>query len=171
MLFRSPRVHYVLGGAGPDSHRVEAMIRDLRLERSVTLAGFIPDDELCDFYNLCDVYAMPSKAEGFGIVFLEALSCGKAVVAGNRDGSVDAVLDGEIGCLVDPDNVEEIGGAMASILAGTHPLETLRRPEVLRRRVIEAYGFERYVGVVRSHLEALGVKTGTDRRSGASQLP
>jgi len=61
---------------------------------------------------------MPSKGEGFGIVFLEALSCGKPVIAGNKDGSVDAVLNGKLGVLVDPDDVAEIGEAIIRVLSG-----------------------------------------------------
>jgi len=73
-----PNIHYLIGGKGGDRLRIEKLIQDLNLENHVTLAGFIPDEELCDYYNLCDVFAMPSKGEGFGIVYLEAMACGKS---------------------------------------------------------------------------------------------
>jgi hypothetical protein len=56
----------------------------LSLEDVVIPRGLHPDHELRDFYNLCDVFAMPSKGEGFGIVFLEALASGKPVIAAIR---------------------------------------------------------------------------------------
>ena len=52
------------------------------------------DEELVDHYNLSNVFLMPSYGEGFGIVFLEALSCGIPVIAGNTDGSKDALMNG-----------------------------------------------------------------------------
>jgi glycosyltransferase involved in cell wall biosynthesis len=45
---------------------------------------------------------MPSRREGFGIVFLEALACGEPVVAGNEDGSVDPLMHGGLGALINP---------------------------------------------------------------------
>lgn len=51
-------------------------MRKLNLENDVTLTGFLPDEELCRYYNLCDVLALPSCIEGFAIVYLEALACG-----------------------------------------------------------------------------------------------
>ena len=51
---------------------------------------------------------MPGRGEGFGIVLLEAMACGIPVVASKIDGSREAVLDGEIGTLVDPDKPGEI---------------------------------------------------------------
>lgn len=41
------------------------------------------DEEIVDYYNLCDIFVIPSKGEGFGIVYLEALACGKPVIGGN----------------------------------------------------------------------------------------
>ncbi len=76
-------------------------------------AGYVPNEELPGHYNLCDVFAMPSKGEGFGIVFLEALGCGKPVIAGNKDGSVEPLLGGRLGRLVDPDSVEQIAEAIS----------------------------------------------------------
>jgi glycosyltransferase involved in cell wall biosynthesis len=59
---------------------------------------------------------MPSTGEGFGIVFLEAMGCGCPVVAGNRDGSVDALDNGKLGLLIDPLDVEAIAEAITGIL-------------------------------------------------------
>ncbi len=139
-----PDIRYILGGQGPDRGRVERLIDEAGVSKQVTLAGYIPEHELCDHYNLCDLFAMPSKGEGFGIVFLEALACGKPVLAGNKDGSVDALLGGAIGALIDPDSVDELGQQVIAILRGAHPLAVLQDPTELRRRVCEAYDYDRF---------------------------
>lgn len=151
-----PGVRYILAGAGPDRARIEAIIRAQRLESSVTLAGYIPDHELPALYNLADVFAMPSKGEGFGIVFLEALACGKPVIAGNKDGSVDAVLGGKAGVLIDPDNLQELEQALTLTLTQQHPLAILRQPEALRKVVVEKYGFEAFRKSVEENLREVG---------------
>ncbi|MGD1089598.1 MAG: glycosyltransferase family 4 protein [Verrucomicrobiota bacterium] len=151
-----PDVHYLLGGKGPDRGRIEELVRELKLEDAVTLAGYIPNHELCDFYNLCDVFAMPGKNEGFGIVFLEALACGKPVLAGNQDGSVDPLIDGELGVLVNPDNVSEIVSALTAMLNRRHPLAILQQPEHLRQRVFEVYGYQKFVENLAAQLVQLG---------------
>ena len=135
---------YVLGGRGPDKPRVEKLIRDAGVSGNVTLAGHVADYELRSHYNLCDVFAMPSKGEGFGIVFLEALACAKPVLAGNKDGSVDAVLNGELGALVDPDSVSEIATALQNIINRSQQSGRVEANEELRARVIDAYGYDRF---------------------------
>ena len=69
-----PNICYLLVGKGNDRDRIEAMVDDLGVRDCVIFAGFVPDRELADYYNLCDLFAMPSKGEGFGIVYLEALA-------------------------------------------------------------------------------------------------
>lgn len=149
-----PGVRYLIVGKGDDRQRIERMIVELRLESCVTLAGYVPDKELCDHYNLCDVFAMPSKGEGFGIVFLEAMACGKPVMAGNKDGSVDALRWGDLGILVDPDNVEEIASALAGILNSAYSHPVIYSPQLLRRRVIGAYGFESFKSILSNLLQS-----------------
>ncbi|MDZ8085117.1 MAG: glycosyltransferase family 4 protein [Nostoc sp. DedQUE12b] len=139
-----PSVHFILAGKGDDIPRIKALVTNLNLQDCVTIAGFVPDKELCDHYNLCDVFALPSKGEGFGIVFLEALACGKPVLAGNQDGSIDPLADGKLGCLVDPDNVEEIADNLIQILQGDCSNPVIYQPEYLQQKTIEAFDFSQF---------------------------
>ncbi len=148
-----PDVHYVIVGKGNDKSRIEQMIAQLELQDCVTLAGFVPDEQLCDYYNLCDVFAMPSKREGFGIVYLEALACGKPVLGGNQDGAIDALCHGELGALVNPDNVEEIARTLVQILQGIYPNELMYQPDILRKKVIDYFGFERFQATLAKYLD------------------
>ncbi|BAQ66445.1 glycosyltransferase [Geminocystis sp. NIES-3709] len=139
-----PHVHYILVGKGDDLSRIKKLIRDLNLESYVTLTGFVSDEELCDHYNLCDMFAMPSKGEGFGIVYLEALACGKPTLGGNQDAAIDALCHGELGALVNPDDIEEIATTLISILQGNYDHPLMYHPQKLREKVIEIYGFDKF---------------------------
>lgn len=156
-----PDVHYVLVGEGGDRLRIEQLITQLDLQDCVTLAGFIPDQELGDHYNLCDVFAMPSKGEGFGIVYLEALACGKPTLGGNQDGAIDALCHGELGVLVDPDDVDAIAQTLTQILQGTYPHPLLYQPAALRQAVINQYGFAHFKQTLSELLQSanLGVRS------------
>jgi glycosyltransferase involved in cell wall biosynthesis len=137
-----PDIHYIIVGKGDDLPRIQQLITQLNLQNCVTLAGFVPDDELCNHYNLCDVFAMPSRGEGFGIVYLEALACGKPTLGGNQDGAIDALCQGKLGALVDPFDVNIIAQTLIQILQGTYPNSLLYQPEVLRQKVIDIFGFK-----------------------------
>ena len=146
-----PDVHYILVGKGDDQlgegddrPRLRSLISKYQLEDCVTLAGSVEDDELADHYNLCDVFAMPSKKEGFGIVYVEALACGKPALGGNQDGTVDALSHGELGALVNPDDTEAIASTLIQILQGSYPNPLIYQPERLRQKAIERFSFERF---------------------------
>ena len=150
-----PDIHYIIVGKGNDETRIKQLITQLGLQDYVTLAGFIPDEQLCDYYNLCDVFAMPSKKEGFGIVYLEALACGKPVLGGNQDGAVDALFHGKLGALVNPDDVDEIARTIIQILQGTYPHPLMYQPESLRQQVIDTFGFEQFQKTLAGYLHRL----------------
>ncbi len=139
-----PNIHYIIVGKGSDRPRIEKLIAELDLQDCVTLTGFIPDTELNDHYNLCDVFAMPSKGEGFGIVYLEALACGKPTLGGDRDGAIDALCQGELGILVNPNDIGAIAQNLSQILQGTHPHPLIYQPEILRQKVIDTFGFAQF---------------------------
>lgn len=143
IILKIPNIKYILIGSGDDAPRIKKLIGDLKLENYVIFAGKVEFEELIDYYNIADVFVMPSKGEGFGIVFLEALVCGKPVIAGNQDGSRDAVLDGGLGILVNPDNINEISEAIVKVLK-KEVSEKLLDGDYLRKKVLEAYGFNKF---------------------------
>jgi phosphatidyl-myo-inositol dimannoside synthase len=113
-----PDVRYLIVGKydALEKRRMDNIIAELGIKDYVVFAGFIPDEEIAAHFSLADVYVMPSKKEGFGIVFIEAMHYGVPVIAGNKDGSVDALASGSLGILVDPDNQEEITKAIEMMI-------------------------------------------------------
>ena len=148
-----PDIRYVLVGEGSDTERIEELVSSLKLDKHVILPGKITGEDLCDHYNLCDCFAMPSTGEGFGIVFLEALACGKPVLAGNKDGSVDALRNGELGVLVDPDEINDISDNLIKILKREHPNKTIYDPQLLRAKAIEYFGFDKFRMTLEQYLK------------------
>jgi len=99
---------YLVIGDGPDRKRLEAKAQSLGVSESVVFTGRISEAEKVDHYRLADLYVMPSRGEGFGIVILEALACGIPVIGSKVDGTREALLDGQLGELVDPDKPAEL---------------------------------------------------------------
>ena len=114
-----PNLRYLLVGKydSNEKKRLDSIISRLGLEDVVIFTGFVPDAELAAHFMLGDIFIMPSSNEGFGIVFIEAMFYGLPVIAGNTDGSVDALCNGELGILVNPDNKTEIIAAVKKIAA------------------------------------------------------
>lgn len=105
----------VLGGKeDPFYPEVKKTIRDLRLEEDIICPGFIPAGELCQFYNICSLFVIPSFYEGFGLVGLEAFACGAPVIS-SRITSLPEVL-GESALYFDPKNHQEMAGVMKKVL-------------------------------------------------------
>ena len=82
----------------------------------VFFAGVTGHDELVKYYEACDVFVMPSHAEGFGIVFLEAMAFGKPVIGGNHGGTPDVIRDGVTGFLVEYGDVNGLTSRILSLL-------------------------------------------------------
>ena len=137
ILARVPDAAYLIVGSGDDRPRLERLAREAGVADRVVFAGHVPDEELPDYFALAHVFAMPSTGEGFGIVFLEAAASGLPVIGGNRDGSVDALAEGRIGRLVDPESREEIEAAVVEALERRQPARRCRGAALLASRSLQ----------------------------------
>jgi len=143
-----PDLTYVVAGDGPEAETLRSMATRLGVSPATRFIGAVPDDELALLYSLGDVFVMPSRStppdvEGFGIVFLEAAACERAVVAARAGGIPDAVADGVSGLLVRPDDPEALAAAVTGLF-----LDPGRRAELGRRgreRVLAEFTWERVV--------------------------
>ncbi len=117
ILHSFPNVKYLVIGRGDDRSRLEQLAQDLGVAQQVVFAGFVPTEALVDHYRVADAYIMPSQ-EGFGIVYLEAMACGKPVLAGDSDGSADPLQDGRLGWRVPHRDPEAVAAACLEILQG-----------------------------------------------------
>ena len=129
-----PDVAYVICGEGSDRERLENVVNGLGLRDVVVFAGFIPEGEKPDYYRLADAYVMPSSGEGFGIVFLEAMACGIPAMGSMLDGGREALLDGEIGVLVNPRHASDVVNGIR---------RTLGRPRGVPEK-LSTFSTERY---------------------------
>ena len=118
VLARHPDLTYVVVGSGDDIDRLKSVAAGNGVTERVVFTGQVPDHELVDYFRLADAFIMPSTKEGFGIVFLEAAACGLPVIAGNRDGSIDALADGATGTLIDPGDKNQIVDAVCKAIEG-----------------------------------------------------
>ena len=102
-------VHLTVVGDGDGLPRLQELAATLGLsEKMISFLGIISDKELDDLYRDCGVFAMPSKKEGFGIVFLEAMRFGKPCIGGNHGAIPEIIKHGVNGYLVDYGNVDQL---------------------------------------------------------------
>jgi glycosyltransferase involved in cell wall biosynthesis len=136
LMRQLPNLHYLIVGDGSDRARLEAKARTQGLADHVVFAGRIAEAEKVAHYNLADVYVMPSRGEGFGIALIEAAACGIPVVGSSVDGSRDALLDGELGRMVDPSKPDDLVLAIGAAIKA--------RPHHVRHQVVERFGIGRF---------------------------
>ncbi|HLK36891.1 MAG TPA: glycosyltransferase family 4 protein [Polyangiaceae bacterium] len=117
LVVERPNLSYLIMGDGTDRCRLEQKAMSLGLEGRVVFTGKVSETEKVDHYRLARAFVMPSRGEGFGFVFLEALACGVPVVASSMDGGREAVRDGLLGTLVDPRDPDDIVRGIGEALA------------------------------------------------------
>lgn len=114
-----PNTVCVIVGDGPDRERLRTLAG--KQGDSIIFTGAVTAEERDAWLSLCDVFVMvsrslPGDVEGFGMVYLEASSLGKPIVAGRSGGAVEAVADGATGLLVDPESTGGIAQAILTLL-------------------------------------------------------
>ncbi len=117
LMQSQPSLTYLVMGDGDDRARLEAKAKRLGVADRVVFTGFVDEEEKAAHLRLADVFVLPGRGEGFGIVYLEALACGVPVVGSLLDGSREALLDGELGELADPTDLASVRDCILRALA------------------------------------------------------
>jgi phosphatidylinositol alpha-1,6-mannosyltransferase len=126
-----PDAALFVAGDGDDRARLEAKAVGLGLRNSVKFLGRVSDETLAGLYRDCAFFVMPSRHEGFGLVFLEAMRAGKACIGG-VGAAAEVIEDGVTGLVVEPERPEQVLSAVVRLF---------REPET--RRQMGAVGAER----------------------------
>ncbi len=153
LLPQWPDLCLMVAGEGDDRHRLQTSARRLGLAQNVIFTGRLSESELADHYRLASVFALPSSGEGFGIVFLEALGCGRPVLAGDRDGSRDPLADDAFGLLVDPHL--PLAPPLHALLSG-QGRDLWFQPQELAAAVGQRFGVEAFRRQLAHQLSSLG---------------
>lgn len=106
----------IIIGNGASERELMNLTKELRIESHVSFAGIKNHDEIPLWLNACDVFCLPSYIEGFPAVVVEAIACGRPVVATNVGGISEVITNESFGILVEPGNKEELALALSNAL-------------------------------------------------------
>lgn len=154
-----PDLHLVVVGGGDDLPRLQKLVIDIGAHDRVHFLDSLSREELGACYAHSDVFALPSTGEGFGLVFLEAMSFGKPVVAAAIGGATDLVENEVNGLLVEPHDIVQLTGALARLFA-----DQQLRAQLGRRGSEKVFRKSRFE-VFESELESILQECGLPRRT------
>ncbi|HXM22090.1 MAG TPA: glycosyltransferase [Terriglobales bacterium] len=156
---------YLVVGKGPYEPRLRKLAAELRVESNVRWLGFVAEDDLPEVYSASDLFVLCTRdapeercVEGFGLVFLEAQSCGTPVVGTRTGGIPAAIQDGAGGWLIGQDDKEALAGIIRTLV---HSPELFRAAGTqARQRVLREHTWVHYMQRFLSALQDAGISTG-----------
>ena len=143
------RVEWNIAGTGPFLNSLKALVKKGKMKNQIHFHGFVPDENLPNFYNLADLFVLATreqkksiKVEGFGLVFLEAQACGLPVIGTNTGGISDAVKVGEGGWLIQQDNQKQLEELIVNLIENPNLLYD--QSQKARKRVEQDANWKKY---------------------------
>jgi phosphatidylinositol alpha-1,6-mannosyltransferase len=132
-----PNSRLVIVGDGDDRPRLERLARESGAGDRIAFTGFASDALLATAYARASLFVMPSRGEGFGLVYVEAMARGVPCIGSLHDAAGDVIVDGKTGLLVDQGNIGSIADAIVSLLR--NPERRRSMGEAARMRVHEEF--------------------------------
>jgi glycosyltransferase involved in cell wall biosynthesis len=140
-------VHFAIYGIGPDEEALKALAKAQGVEGRTHFLGQISHDEMPRALAACDLFIRPSRSEGMGNSFIEAMAAGLPVIATQEGGIADFLFDATrnpdtepTGWAVDKDSPEQIAATVKSIIA--HPEQVARVTATARQMALEKYDWD-----------------------------
>jgi len=137
-----PTARLVIVGGGDDVPRLQQRASDLGLADAVTFTGFVSDAERARLYREASLFAMPSRGEGFGLVYLEAMAHELPCLASRQDAGQEVVRDGVTGYAVDQEDVPTLASRVIELL--TDPVRRQAMGRAGRRLVASEHSSDRF---------------------------
>ena len=135
-----PAARLIVIGGGPELPRLRSLSSELALEKHVSFRGPVArDHDVREAYFEADLFCLPSRQEGFGIVFVEAMAAGLPVVAARAGATPEVVEHGRTGLLVPPSDPDALAGTLVRLLGSP---EERRMLGAAGTRAAERYGLE-----------------------------
>jgi len=117
LLTEWPDVQLVAVGEGDDQSWLEQIADGRGVLRHVHFLSGLKYAEIAACYQACEIFALPSRGEGFGLVYLEAMACGKPVIGGLHGGAPEVIDDGKTGYLVQHGDAGQLATSLEALLA------------------------------------------------------
>ncbi len=116
-----PNALYAIAGSGEERECLENLVNENKLDGNVTFLGEIDDETLLKCYQQCDLFILANREvdgdiEGFGMVLVEAQSCGKPVIAGDSGGTLETMIPGQSGIIIDCRDPKKLAVAINHLL-------------------------------------------------------
>jgi len=125
----------ILAGAGPLLSAIRQLADQLSISTQVSFLGFRSRNQVLEEIQQCNVLVLPSFHETFGVVLIEAISCGKPIIAPSGSGP-DAIVNEDNGRLFHPDDPDDLAAAMHTIHANYAHYD----PAAIRDGCLSQYG-------------------------------
>lgn len=136
-----PGARLVIAGGGDDLERLRALAAKTS-PAGIELTGFLSRAALEGRYAAASVFALPSRGEGFGVVYLEAMAAGLPCVGSVHDAASEVIVNGETGVLVDPDNREQLASSISALLADSNRAREMG--DAGRTRLMHTFSYEQF---------------------------
>lgn len=117
VIHKFPEAKLIVAGIGHEKDNLTSQIKRLNLEKNTSMVGGVQNKNLPIFYNMADIFVLPSLREGLGVVLLEAMACGTPVIGSNVDGITDIIINNETGILTMPKDSQNIAEKIIMLLS------------------------------------------------------
>ena len=140
LVYLPKNIYFIIIGKGEEGPKLQRQARDLGVADRVKFLGFISYQDMPKYFSVCDIFVRPSRSEGFGNSFIEAMASGLAVIATPVGGISDFIDDKETGIFCSPDSPQSIVRAV-NLLLENNSLR-VKIVELALKRVTERYGWD-----------------------------
>ena len=135
-----PQAKLIIGGGGKSLEKVVEWTREYQVTENVEFLGALTRQQVVEQMQMCDCFVLPSRYETFGVVYIEAMACGKPVIAVANGGPDDFVHEFN-GILIQPEQEEELVQALDKMITAIEKKDATYQPERIAAYVEEKFSY------------------------------